>query len=204
MRALDFIHEIFTGLSVTAPLPKPGALAPSFFAQQQAVLMIAPSELRATLTGFPYAITVLPQDMERASLARVNGWAVTAHAPDKDAARALANYLSWQPVHAGWSSIQPPPADTQEDSPVSVCHAALAQALVPRLDASTSHMAQFLDQQLNQLAHNPAQTPEVLYAKIQAEVQAPTSPPAVRGDAPTPNSTLPAPKTDASTQLRGL
>jgi ABC-type glycerol-3-phosphate transport system substrate-binding protein len=205
MHALQVLHDLFQEYAITPPVGKNPALLGQYFAEERAALLIASSDVAAT---FPptlhYGMTVLPRDLTLATLASVNGWAVPAKSTQSDAAQILAQYLTQRQVHAGWSSIQPPPADTQEDSPVSVCHAALAQALVPRLDASTSHMAQFLDQQLNQLAHNPAQTPEVLYAKIQAEVQAPTSPPAVRGDAPTPNSTLPAPKTDASTQLRGF
>jgi len=199
MRALDFIHEIFTGLSVTAPLPKPGALAPSFFAQQQAVLMIAPSELRASLGKIPFAITVLPQDMERASLARVNGWAVTAHAPDKDAARALANYLSWQPVHAGWSSVRRPVTD---DSPDAVCYEALSRALVPRIEPKSARMAQFLDAQINALARNSAVKTDDLYAQIQAQFQG-MIPPAIGGDIPHSVGPKPAPKIEAPTLLQG-
>ncbi len=100
--------------------------------------------------------------------------------------------------------MQLPASGVDDDSPAGVCHAALAQALVPRLDASTTHMAQFPDQQLNMLAHNPTQTPELLYAKIQAELQNPTAPPEVRGQTPTSPGLMPAPKVEASTQLRGL
>ncbi len=199
MRAPDFIHEISTGLSVTAPLPKPGALVPSFFAQQQAVLMIAPSELRASLTAVPYAITVLPQDMERASLARVNGWAVTAHALDKDAARALADYLSWQPVHAGWSSIHKPATD---DSPDAICYDALSRALVPRIEPRSARMAQFLDAQINALARNSAVKTDDLYAQIQTEFQG-MIPPTIGGEVPHSVGPKPAPKIEAPTLLQG-
>ena len=200
MRALDFIHDIFTGLSVTAPLPKPGVASPGFFAQQQAVFMIAPSEGRATLPAkIPYAITVLPQDMERASLARVNGWAVTARAPDKDSARALADYLSWQPVHAGWSSVRKPASD---DSPDAVCYEALSRALVPRIEPRSVRMAQFLDAQINALARNGAVKTDALYAQIQTEFQG-MIPPAIGGEIPQSTGPKPAPKIETPTLLRG-
>jgi len=205
MHALEVLRELFQQYAITPPSGKNPALLGQYFAEKRAALLIASSDVAAT---FPptlhYGMTVLPRDLTLATLASVNGWAVPAKSSQADAAQLLAQYLTQRQVHAGWSPVQAPPPDADEDSPVSVCHAALAQALVPRLDASTSHMAQFLDQQLNLLAHNPTQTPEVLYAKIQAEVQAPTSPPAIRGEAATPAGTLPAPKADASSQLRGL
>jgi ABC-type glycerol-3-phosphate transport system substrate-binding protein len=199
MRALDFIHEIFTGLSVTAPLPKPGAGSASFFAQQQAALMIAPSAMRASMPAFPYDITLLPQDMQRASLARVNGWAVTAHAPDKDAARALADYLSWQPVHAGWSSVRKPTSDT---SPDGVCYEALSRALVPRIEPRSARMAQFLDAQINALARNSKVKTDDLYAQIQTEFQG-MIPPSIGGEVPQPAMPKVAPKIEAPQLLRG-
>ena len=110
MRALDFIHEVFQQYTITAPLPKAGQPPGSLFAQQRAALLVAPSELTATLPAIPYKITLLPQDMNRATLARVNGWAVTTHSADKDAARILAAYLANQAVHAGWSSVRKPVA----------------------------------------------------------------------------------------------
>jgi ABC-type glycerol-3-phosphate transport system substrate-binding protein len=200
MRALDFIHEIFTGLSVTAPLPKPGAHAADYFLQQQAALMIAPSAARANLpASLPYSITLLPQDMQRASLARVNGWAVTAHAPDKDAARALADYLSWQAVHEGWSSVRKP---TSDDSPDAVCYEALSRALVPRIEPRSARMAQFLDAQINALARNSAVKTDDLYAQIQTEFQG-MIPPAIGGEIPHATGPKPAPKIEAPTLLQG-
>ncbi|HEX4141761.1 MAG TPA: extracellular solute-binding protein [Candidatus Methylacidiphilales bacterium] len=205
MRALQVLRDLFQEYAITPPLTKNPTPLGQYFAERRASLLIASSDVAATFpSSLHYGMTVLPRDLKLATLASVNGWAVPAKSAQGDAALALAQYLAYRPVHAGWSSIQPPPGDADEDSPAAVCHAALAQALVPRLDASTTHMAQFLDQQLNQLAHNPAQTPEVLYAKIQAELQNPSSPPEVRGEAPLSPGLLPAPKAEASTQLRGL
>jgi ABC-type glycerol-3-phosphate transport system substrate-binding protein len=201
MRALDFIHEIFQEYSVTAPLPKPGQPAGSLFAQQRTALLIAPSELTATLPGFPYAITLLPQDMNRASLARVNGWAVTTHSADKDAARALAAYLAFQPVHAGWSSVRKPVAG--EDSPEAVCYEALSQALVPRIQPKSARLAQFLDQQIYLLARDGQQKTDDLYAQIQSKYQE-MMPPAIGEAIPQAAAPKPAPKIETAPQLRGL
>jgi len=205
MHALSVLHDLFQQYAITPPLTKNPTPLGQYFAEKRAALLIAPSD---AIARFPdklqYGMTVLPRDLTLATLASVNGWAVPAKSAQGDAAWALAQYLTYQPVHAGWSAMQLPTSGVDDDSPAAVCHAALAQALVPRLDASTTHMAQFLDQQLNLLAHNPGQTPELLYAKIQAELQAPSAPPEVRGETPTPPGTLPAPKVEASTQLRGL
>jgi ABC-type glycerol-3-phosphate transport system substrate-binding protein len=198
MRALDFIHEIFQGLDVTAPLPKAGEPPGRLFAQQRASLLIAPSDLTATLPQFHYAFTLLPEDMARASLAQVNGWAVTAKSPDADAARALAAYLAWQPVHAGWSSVQKP---TDDASPQAICYEAFGQALVPRIDPKTARLAQFLDQQIDLLARNSQQTTDALYARIQTEFQSETAPPPGEGDLLPPK---PSPKAEADPQVRGL
>ena len=157
---------------------KPGEPPGRLFAQQRASLLIAPSELAASLPKFPYAFTLLPGDMARASLARVNGWAVTAQSSQTEAARALAGYLACQPVHAGWSSVQKPADDT---SPDAICYEALGQALVPRIEPKTARMAQFLDQQINLLARNSQQTTDELYARIQTEYQSDTSPPPIEG-----------------------
>jgi len=166
MRALDLIHEIFQEFSITAPLPKAGGPPGRLFAQQRASLLIASSELTASLPSFPYAFTLLPEDLRRASLARVNGWAVTAKSSQTDAARALAGYMAFQPVHAGWSSVQKPAAD---DSPAAICYEALGQALVPRIEPKTARMAQFLDQQIDLLARDAQQNTGDLYARIQTE-----------------------------------
>jgi ABC-type glycerol-3-phosphate transport system substrate-binding protein len=198
MRALDFIQEIFQHLSITAPPPKAGAPAGSLFAQQKAALLIAPSELAVMLPQFPYAFTLLPEDMQRASLARVNGWAVMSRSTDPDAARALAGYLAWQPVHAGWTSVQKP---SDENSRDGICYEALGQALIPRIEPKSAHMAQFLDQQIDLLARNGQQKTDELYARIQSEYQGEMLP--SDGEAPDPNRQQPAPKVEG-TQLRGL
>jgi ABC-type glycerol-3-phosphate transport system substrate-binding protein len=201
MRALDLIHEIFQELSVTAPLPKAGEPPGRFFAQQRASLLIAPSEFAAYLPRFPYAITLLPDDMKRASLARVNGWAVTAQSTQTEAARALAGYLADQPVHAGWSPVNKPADDA---SPGALCYEALGQALVPRIEPKTARMAQFLDQQINLLARDAQQNTEKLCARIQAEYQSETSPPSIAGGPPQPVGQKPNPKVETAPQLRGL
>jgi ABC-type glycerol-3-phosphate transport system substrate-binding protein len=200
MRALDFIHEIFQELSVTAPLPKAGGPPGRLFAQQRASLLIAPSELTASLPKFPYAFTLLPEDMARASLARVNGWAVTARSSQTEAARELADYLAWQPVHAGWSPVQKPPDD---GSPAAVCYEALGQALVPRIEPKTAGMAHFLDRQINLLARNSQQNTDELYARIQTEYESDISPPN-EGAVSRASGQKPSPKVEASSQLRGL
>ncbi len=205
MRGLQVLRELFQQYAITPPLGKNPAPLGKFFVDKRAALLIAPSDIATTFPAtLHYGMTVLPRDLTLATLASVNGWAVPAKSTQAEAALALAQYLTYRPVHVGWNSMQPPPVGTDEDAPASVCHAAFAEALVPRLDASTTHMAQFLDQQLNLLAHNPEQTPELLYAKIQAEVQAPSSPPEVRGESEMPAGTVPAPKADGSSQLRGL
>jgi ABC-type glycerol-3-phosphate transport system substrate-binding protein len=201
MRALDFIHEIFQDLSVTAPLPKAGRPPGALFAQQRAALLIAPSELAAALPAFPYAFTLLPQDMERASLARVNGWAVTANSTQTEAARDLAVYLAWQPVHAGWTSVHPPAKD---DAAGVLCHEALDQALIPQIEPKSARLAQFLDAQINLLARNAQQKTDDLYARIQTEYQGEMLPPPIAGDAPPAAAQKPSPKADAGAQLRGL
>ncbi len=199
MHALDFIHELFQELSVTAPLPKAGEPPGRFFAQQRASLLIAPSELTASLPSFPYAFTLLPEDMARASLARVNGWAVTAKSTQTEAARALAGYLADQPVHAGWISVRKP---SQEDSPAALCYEALGQAVVPRIVPKTARMAQFLDKQIDLFARNSQQTTDDLYARIQTEFQGDVSPPSI-SDLP-PTAPKPSPKVETAPQLRGL
>lgn len=201
MRALDFIHEIFQELSVTAPLPKAGDPPGRLFAQQRASLLIAPSEFTASLPKFPYAFTLLPEDMERASLARVNGWAVMARSSQTEAARALAGYLAFQPVHAGWSSVRKPVDDT---SPNALCYEALGQALIPRIEPKTARMAQFLDQQINLLARNSQQKTDELYARIQTEFQGDMTSPLIEGGLPRAALQKPNPKVEAPPQLRGL
>jgi len=201
IRALDFIHEIFQGLAVTAPLPKAGEPPGRLFAQQRASLLIAPSDLTATLPSFHYAFTLLPGDMARASLAQVNGWAVTARSTQADAAHALAQYLAWQPVHAGWSSVQKP-ADGNE--PASICYEAFGQALIPRIEPKTAPMAQFLDQQIDLLARNSNETTDALYDRIQTAYQRDIPPPMTEGGPPKIAGPKPNPKVEAAPQLRGL
>jgi ABC-type glycerol-3-phosphate transport system substrate-binding protein len=199
MRALDFIHDIFQEYSVTAPLPKAGQPSGKLFAQQRAALLIAPSEVSATLPKFPYAITLLPEDMQRASLARVNGWAVSAHSTQTEAARDLAGYFAYQPVHAGWTSICKPADDA---SPEALYYEALSQSLVPRIEPKTARMAQFLDQQIDHLARDGKQDTGDLYAHIQTEYQGDLAPPQISGDIPQA-AAKPSPKVEG-TQLRGL
>jgi ABC-type glycerol-3-phosphate transport system substrate-binding protein len=199
MRALDFIHEIFQGLTVTAPLPKAGQPAGVLFLNQRAALLIAPSKLATAMTGFPYAFTLLPSDMERATMARFNGWAVTARSTQVDAARSLAGYLSFQAVHAGWTSVQKPADD---NSPAGICYEALAHALVPRIEPKTARMAQFLDKQIYLLARNAQEKTDDLYARIQNEFQGDMLAPSISGSLPQASGQKPVPKLDPV--MRGL
>ena len=130
-----------------------------------------------------------------ASLAQVNGWAVTAKSSQADAARTLAVYLAFQPVHAGWSSVQ---KRTDNGSPAALCYEALSQAVIPRIEPKTLLMAQFLDQQINALARNGQAKTDVLYARIQTEYQMNT------GTLAPVQTLAPAPKTETGAQLRGL
>jgi ABC-type glycerol-3-phosphate transport system substrate-binding protein len=196
MRALDFIHEMFGELSVTAPLQKVHTPPGRLFAQQRASLLIAPSELTASLPKSNYAMTLLPGDISRASLARVNGWGVAAKSLQPEAARMLALFLARQPVHAGWSSVQKP---TDAGGPSAVCYEALSQAVIPRVGSKTAPLAQFLDQQIDLLARNSQQTTDALYARIQTEYQ--------NGFAPRVKNILPQAaglKASTTTEIRGL
>ena len=165
MRALDFIHTFFQELTVTAPLPqRPPAAGPVFCPAARG----APHRPRRTsprrCPPSIIAITLLPSDITRASLARVNGWAVPAKSTQQDAARTLAAYMALQPVHAGWISAQKPP---DGDTPEALCYEALGQSLLPRLDPKTAQLTRFLDQQIYLLARTPGLTSEALYARIQ-------------------------------------
>jgi hypothetical protein len=139
--------------------------------------------------------------MERASLARVNGWAVTTQSTQTEAARTLAGYLAWQPVHAGWSSVQKP---TDDNSPAALCYEALGQALIPRIEPKTVRLARFLDQQINQLARQAAQKTDAVYNRIQSEYQGDTSAPQIESGLPESAGQKPSPKVEATSQLRGL
>jgi ABC-type glycerol-3-phosphate transport system substrate-binding protein len=199
MRALDFIHEIFQGFTVTAPLPKAGMPVGILFLQQRSALLIAPSDFRAALTQFPYELTFLPSDMQRASLARVNGWGVTARSSQGDAAQVLAAYLAAQPVHAGWSGVLKPADDNKRES---ICYETLSQALVPRVDMKSARMALFLDKQINLLARNAMMSTDDVYAKIQNEFQGDMLAPRISGDVPQAAGQKPAPKLEP--EMRGM
>lgn len=168
MRALDLIHEVFQEFAITAPLSKPDAIPGSFFAQQRASLLIGPSDLTALLPKFPYAFTLLPSDLTRASTARVNGWAIPARSTQQEAARVLAAYLAWKPVHAGWSSVLKP---AEGDTPESLCYEALGQSVIPRIESKNVAMTRFLDQQIDLLARTFTQKTSDTYTRIQAEFQ---------------------------------
>ena len=195
LHALDVIHEIFTTLRVTAPLPRgiepPGEL----FAAQRAALLIAPSSFAARLPSFHYAFTLLPRDQYNASAAQVNGWAVTTASKQGEAARLLATYLAFQPVHVGWNGVKKPEDD---DSPAGICYAALNQAVLPRVEPKTAPFTQFLDTQINQFARDGRLKTDALYARIQAQYSATTGIPLA---APSAGA---GPKIDAGAQLRGL
>jgi len=168
MRSLAFIHDFFQGLSVAAPLPDNGAAPGRYFAQQQAAMMIGPSELVASIPNFGYQVTDLPRDMCAASLARVDGWAVTARSTQTDAARSLAIFLAEQPLHAGWTSVR---TDAATDGFSQICQAALNESVVPRIGAKDAALARFLDDQIGHFARDYSGDPGQLYARIQAEYQ---------------------------------
>jgi hypothetical protein len=168
LRSLDFIHDFFRDLTVTAPLPANDAAPGGYFGRQQAAMMIGPSELVASLPDFGYQVTELPRDMCAASLARVQGWAVGAHTPQPAAAQALAAYLAQQPLHAGWTSVR---TDAAQDGFSEICQAALAASVIPRISARDAPLAQFLDAQIQQLARHADGDTGQLYARIQAEYQ---------------------------------
>jgi ABC-type glycerol-3-phosphate transport system substrate-binding protein len=199
LRGLDLLHEFFHELSVTAPPVKLGEPVGRYFASQRAALLIAPSTFALSLAGFPFQMTLLPSDIGRASLAQVNGWAVTSRSQQADLAASLAQYLGSQPVHAGWMSVQLP---TDPSAPNAICYQALEQSLLPRIEPKTERLAALLDQQINLFARDPAgATAETLYARIQDEYQ--------DGYAPVAKSSSPfgpaavKPKADVP-QLRGL
>jgi len=197
MRALDLIHSMFHEYTITAPLPGNHAGSGRLFAQQRASLLIGPSELTASLPKFPYAFTLLPGDLIRASTARVNGWAVSSKSQDIEGARALALFLGHRPVHAGWSSVQKPDSDT---GPEAICYETLNQAIIPRIDPKTAALVQFLDKQIGLLASDSRQTSDATYARIQKEYQNGFTSPSSKSVAPHAADL----KADPATQLRGL
>jgi ABC-type glycerol-3-phosphate transport system substrate-binding protein len=202
LRGLGLIHEFFQELAVTAPpdaLGQPGI----WFAQNRASLLIGPSELGATLPPGSYGVTLVPADLCRASLARVNGWAVMASTPQPEAARSLAAFLATHPVHAGWISAVRPAAgmDLAAEDIESLCREALSQALLPRLEPKTARLAQLLDEQIGSFARNgdPAAVAN-LNAQIESEYLADYAPASERSAAERKGV---APKTQAPS-LRGL
>jgi ABC-type glycerol-3-phosphate transport system substrate-binding protein len=166
MRSLDFIHVFFQGLSVTAPLPASGVSAGRYFGAQRSAMLIGPSDLVASLPNFGYQVTQLPRDMCNASLAHVDGWAVSARSSQPQAAQALAAWLAQQPLHAGWTS---PRLDVAQDGFSQICQAALTSAVIPRITPRDTALAQFLDEQIDQLARNSDDNSGQIYARIQAE-----------------------------------
>jgi ABC-type glycerol-3-phosphate transport system substrate-binding protein len=168
LRSLDFIHTFFQELSVTPPPPGAGDRPGRYFAQRQAAMLVAGSDLTASLPNFGYRVTVLPRDMCSASLARVNGWAVAARSPRADDAQQLAAFLSTQPLHAGWCAVRP---GAPTDGFSAICQLTLGESVIPRLGAKDEPMAQFLDAQIGQLARQANGDCGQFYARIQAQYQ---------------------------------
>jgi ABC-type glycerol-3-phosphate transport system substrate-binding protein len=201
IRALDFIREYFQELAVAAPPAKPGQPLGQVFAEQRAALVIAPSELAASLPGFRYGLTLPPGDFARASLARVDGWAVPAKSPEQEAARVLAAYLAVQPVHAGWSGVVPPSDDAAPDA---ICYEALGQAIIPRIDPKAAPLAQFLDAQIALVARSSTQPTDSVYDRILSKYQSGASDLPTDGDDNSQGAGLqPALLTPTTPQLRG-
>ena len=125
---------------------------------------------------------------------------MTAKSTQQDAAQALAGYLAYQPVHAGWTSVR---QTTQVDTPDALCHEALEQALLPRIDSRTAALEQFLDQQINQLARSSQQKTDDLYARIQVEYQKGAASQPANGQLPEATWLQPRPKASTKTEVRG-
>jgi ABC-type glycerol-3-phosphate transport system substrate-binding protein len=198
VRSLDFIHTFFQDLAVTAPLPRAGGAPGSYFARQEASMLIGPSELTASLPNFDYQFTLLPSDMHAASLARVNGWAISAKSTQPDAARALAAFLARRPLHAGWSGVLGNPEGNQ-----AICWAALSEAVLPRIGPKDAPLAQFLNEQIDQLARHAGGNTGDLYARIQAEYQSGLAPQQIDSGLPKPAEKL-KPRAPASSELRDM
>jgi ABC-type glycerol-3-phosphate transport system substrate-binding protein len=171
LRGLDLIHEFFHELVVTAP-PTTDGTAGTCFAAGRASMLMAPSEFAATLPPGSYGVTLLPADLRRSTMARVDGWAVTIASPQPDAARTLAQFLAAAPIHTGWSATtEPAPAaDPDAEDSAALCHEALAQALLIRLEPDMQRLAHLLDEQINTFARtdDPA-SPEALNQRIENE-----------------------------------
>jgi len=199
VRALGFIHDVFHELTVTAPLPRAGEQPGRFFAENRATLLIAPSNLQVTWKGVPAEFTLLPGDMARASLAQVNGWAVTAKSSQPDAAARVAEILCHRPVHAGWSAAREP---ASLPGLTAICYEALDQAILPRIEPRNAPMARFIDAEINGLARNAQAQPGPLYDRILAEYQNFVAPP-IEGGLPEAAHGL-TPKIHGTGQLRGM
>ncbi len=198
VRALTLLHEIFHDLAVTAPLPRSTEPPGHWFAEEQASLLIAPSDERAALGALPYGVTLMPSDIERATLARVNGWGVLANSPRIEDARALAAGLAREPMHAGWSATHGDPADADE----ALCREALEMAVLPRLEARTAPFADELDREIGTLARNGNEAPDAVYAQIQTEYRTEYRLTDAAGGASSPAPII-APRAQVPT-LRGL
>jgi hypothetical protein len=128
----------------------------------------------------------------------VNGWAVTAQSTQADAARQLAAFLSTQPIHAGWSTVQ---TNETSDGFTAICQSALSESVIPRLSAKDEPMAQFLNAQIAQLARQPDGDSGRYYAHIQAEFQNGRAPQSVDGTLP---KAAEKPPTPANGEVRDL
>ncbi|MCE0484384.1 MAG: extracellular solute-binding protein [Methylacidiphilales bacterium] len=200
VRALDFFHNYFQELTVAAPPPKPDEIPGHYFAQQRSALLIAPSDLAANFPKVQYGMTVLPEDMARATIACVNGWAVLTKSTQPDAARALALYLSAQPVHAGWTTVQKPP---DSDTSAALCQEALGQALLPRIESGAAPLVKTLDHQINVFARTTGVTSESFYAQIQAQFRKISDSGSDASASSEPTWLKPNPRIQAAPQLRG-
>ena len=183
---------------MAAPLPRPGIAPGAYFARQEASMLIGPSELTASLSGFDYQMTLLPRDLRSASLARVNGWAVTAKSAQLEAARSVAVFLARQPVHSGWSGVRKNSTGTE-----AVCWAALGEAVIPRIEPKDLPLAQFLDQQIDRLARHAGGNTDQLEARIQAEYESDLAPQQIDSSLPKAAGKL-KPRAAAPAELRDM
>ena len=182
MRALDFIHEIFQGLSVTAPLPKAGEPPGRLFAA-------------ATRRAFDRALgphrfpALLSLCLHASAAATWSGpaWRASMAGRSRPNHRRPMRHASWRRIWLGNPSTRdgvPSKSRRRTTRPPPFVTRRWVRPSFPGIDPKTARMAQFLDRQINLLARNAQQTTDALYDRIQTEYQSDTSPPGGLPQAP--------------------
>ena len=205
MRALDLMHELFRELNVTAPLSKnqepPGSpfRAATRLAAHRALGLCRRSpaeEFLATPSPCCPATSTGPP------------WRGSTAGRSRPSRRNATPHWRWPATLAtnpftpdGLPSQKPAQADT----PDVACSATRRSmtALLPRIDAKTSPLAEFLDQQINQLARSSQQKTDDLYTLIPVRNTRKTRILPFQSMA-AGAEVKPSPKVDSGTQLRGL